>query len=967
MATPEKIVQGDWGRARQKLVASPLETNTQFPREANLAGSTVKTDQGAYTMQGASAGGVPIRQGVQVPPLQPRQAPTGATPENPLVVKGQTVPLPTQDARQREIDIMVKKAKDETLNDQDLRFLAERAIRQRDVPAVQPVAQPVAQPTGQPGITDIMNMTPEERLAYQQRGFQDMANQQLGSMDEFAQQQQDVYNKRIADVQAQIEAEKAKGESGNNELLKAFEAEQRAVADESKQDVTEAGAEGMDRLQRLAARRGMSRSSSTEKALVNASENTQKLVADIERQTNQSIREYQVQLLDKLDQKIGKLEDRVYNLGDQAAQAEISTLKDKQTLYMNLMTQSPSNPAKMVEIADALKKQQLEELKEQNQAAKDLRADAQKNFQFMISSFGSQAFANTSPEEMENLAVNLGIPVSTLLNMPATLKEQENEWDKLKYFDSQDFQMNLRQMDYAQQNMRDSMLFDQDIAKLQVKLANDMSLEDFKSELDQAKSQKERQSVLSALGLKYNEYADSGDKSALNFSVPVPHPAGAGEVVSLNAKLAQAYPDGFRFKASDGPGGLGGQCKWFAQQLTQFADGSGWLGGSTLTDTKKNFEKYYKQGKAFKVGEQEVKPGMAVLSSDSQTYGHGYVINAIRPDGKWVVTESNYKGPLTVSNSRVVDPNDPKVIGVLKTVPKKAFTLTGLKKLGEGIGKLIEQTPLQNVLNAAGKFTQTNVGNEINRRVDQEYQDQYNAANQPIEITDEQVKIFNSLSDADKRVVMEEAPAIYSQLVRRSEKKDARPLDMSVTSTLAKFNDVSTQLDAIDQQYKKLSNPDPITGEIRIRNPYDKDVQQLNRMITAVVPSLARGVFGEVGVLTDSDVERYTKLLADARTPKDQAEEAMSFLKNRVKGSYNNYLDTFGRAGYDISQFAKFEDGLPDTQFNRDVSVLRRQGSSDQEVVNAIANSREYSEFVKQAKLGGASDSDIINYLSRQA
>jgi hypothetical protein len=405
MATPEKIVQGDWGRARQKLVASPLETNTQFPREANLAGSTVKTDQGAYTMQGASAGGVPIRQGVQVPPLQPRQAPTGATPENPLVVKGQTVPLPTQDARQREIDIMVKKAKDETLNDQDLRFLAERAIRQRDVPAVQPVAQPVAQPTGQPGITDIMNMTPEERLAYQQRGFQDMANQQLGSMDEFAQQQQDVYNKRIADVQAQIEAEKAKGESGNNELLKAFEAEQRAVADESKQDVTEAGAEGMDRLQRLAARRGMSRSSSTEKALVNASENTQKLVADIERQTNQSIRGYQVQLLDKLDQKIGQLEDRVYNLGEQAAEAELSTLKERQQTYAKLMASDPSNPANMLDLAQKMANQKLAD-------SKALREEAMSVFENAIK-YGFTPEALTE-EQKNNIALSLGIKASEL-------------------------------------------------------------------------------------------------------------------------------------------------------------------------------------------------------------------------------------------------------------------------------------------------------------------------------------------------------------------------------------------------------------------------------------------------------------------------------------------------------------------------------------------------------------------------
>jgi hypothetical protein len=646
---------------------------------------------------------------------------------------------------------MIKKAKNETLADDDLRFLAEKELAARKAPSVE----------------DIANMNFDERLAYSQKGFKESRDQQMNALDQFGQQQQDVYSKRIADTQAQMEAERSAREGQNAELLRAFEAEQRQAADMAKQEVAEAGREGMETLKRSAARRGMQRSSETEGAISKATANTQKLIQQIELATNSAVREYQVKLLDDLDKKMEKLQDRVTNLGDAAADAELSILREKQKTYVDLMSQDPSNPKNMIELADRLKAQQLEELKLNNEAAKELRKEAQANFQFMVGAFGSQAFANTTPEEMANLAANLGVPASVLLNMPATLKEQEAQWDKLKYYDTQDFQYNLKQMDYAQQNARDQLGFDMDIAKLQATLQKDLTLEQFKDDLATAKSQKERATLLEGLGRQYGNYASSGDKSGLYFPAPVPHPAGAGEVVSLNAKLAQAYPDGFRFKASDGPGGLGGQCKWFAQQLTQFTDGSGWLGGSTLADTKKNFEKYYKQGKAFKVGEQEVKPGMAVLSSDSKTYGHGYVINAIRPDGKWVVTESNYKGPLTVSNSRVVDPNDPKVIGVLKTVPKANYTMKGLDTLGKGLAAFVKNTPVGGVMSALGQMTQTNVGNEINRRVGQEYADQMAAANQPIQVEDWQVNAFNQLPAAQQQEVMRADPAFYQAIMQK--------------------------------------------------------------------------------------------------------------------------------------------------------------------------------------------------------
>lgn len=49
-------------------------------------------------------------------------------------------------------------------------------------------------------------------------------------------------------------------------------------------------------------------------------------------------------------------------------------------------------------------------------------------------------------------------------------------------------------------------------------------------------------------------------------------------------------------------------------------------------------------------------------------------------------------------------------------------------------------------------------------------------------------------------------------------------------------------------------------------NPYNTDAQTLNAQISALIPNLARGVYGEVGVLTDADVAQYTKTVPNLKS-----------------------------------------------------------------------------------------------------
>lgn len=130
-----------------------------------------------------------------------------------------------------------------------------------------------------------------------------------------------------------------------------------------------------------------------------------------------------------------------------------------------------------------------------------------------------------------------------------------------------------------------------------------------------------------------------------------------------------------------------------------------------------------------------------------------------------------------------------------------------------------------------------------------------------------------------------------------------KPLTDTAATKLSQFTDVTSQIENIKNYATQAGFFDPIAGTFRNINPYDAKAQQLNRMITSVVPSLARGVFGEVGVLTDKDVERYTKLLPNIKTPASQVTEALNFIVSRIDNSYNNYLNTYKKAGYDVRDF----------------------------------------------------------------
>jgi hypothetical protein len=104
-------------------------------------------------------------------------------------------------------------------------------------------------------------------------------------------------------------------------------------------------------------------------------------------------------------------------------------------------------------------------------------------------------------------------------------------------------------------------------------------------------------------------------------------------------------------------------------------------------------------------------------------------------------------------------------------------------------------------------------------------------------------------------------------------------------------------------QLKDLGASGPLAGFIRQNNPWDWSRKKFEAAIVAALPNLARGVFGEVGVLTDADMERYKKVMPTLKDSKAQAEYLINDLERRLNDMEATNLDVFRRAGRDVSGF----------------------------------------------------------------
>ena len=79
----------------------------------------------------------------------------------------------------------------------------------------------------------------------------------------------------------------------------------------------------------------------------------------------------------------------------------------------------------------------------------------------------------------------------------------------------------------------------------------------------------------------------------------------------------------------------------------------------------------------------------------------------------------------------------------------------------------------------------------------------------------------------------------------------------------------------------------------------------MSNAINAATPNLARGVFREVGVLTDEDIKRYKALLPTAYDTDAVRKVKMDQLRDRITQGKKETMESLRKAGRDLSGFDK--------------------------------------------------------------
>lgn len=135
--------------------------------------------------------------------------------------------------------------------------------------------------------------------------------------------------------------------------------------------------------------------------------------------------------------------------------------------------------------------------------------------------------------------------------------------------------------------------------------------------------------------------------------------------------------------------------------------------------------------------------------------------------------------------------------------------------------------------------------------------------------------------------------------------------DLSDTQ-LQQFRDigqVADQMLDVKRAMENMKTPTgaflgPILSEAMRLTQQDQEVALFDASVTSLIPSLARKVFGEVGVLTDQDIDNYKKVVASAGQTKEANQIVMAATGALVNRAITRGIETMARQNVNVSGFA---------------------------------------------------------------
>lgn len=148
-------------------------------------------------------------------------------------------------------------------------------------------------------------------------------------------------------------------------------------------------------------------------------------------------------------------------------------------------------------------------------------------------------------------------------------------------------------------------------------------------------------------------------------------------------------------------------------------------------------------------------------------------------------------------------------------------------------------------------------------------------------------------------------PIDGGKVIRPHEKKsDEKALTATEIQQIQALQQAGRDLSSLSAAYGEIGDKDwggPVAGRIKALDPTNPNISRISNLVTAATPNLARGVFREVGVLTDEDIKRYRKLLPDYTDTAAQRTQKLADLQKRLAEQTDETLRTLQAAGRDVS------------------------------------------------------------------
>ena len=181
-------------------------------------------------------------------------------------------------------------------------------------------------------------------------------------------------------------------------------------------------------------------------------------------------------------------------------------------------------------------------------------------------------------------------------------------------------------------------------------------------------------------------------------------------------------------------------------------------------------------------------------------------------------------------------------------------------------------------------------------------------------VTDNDIYNYNDstlnrkLTAQQRQTVMEARNAVYSNPdssiddILRFSQGWKTPTDSTVQS-LDKYAQALTSLWTITELLEWVDTW-PIVWTLRENNPYDVKARQIQTAIAWLLPTLARWVYWEVWVLTDKDIEHYSRTVPNLRSTSEVNQAILAMTLDMLADWYKRKLSTQASLWYDVSWMA---------------------------------------------------------------